>query len=107
MAAKKPRSFYSNALDEAERVELRAAAAQEGIDAEIAVLRVRIKKLVRTDNIDELARCTNVLCRALITKYAIDKKAGKGIKEAMGSVLRDILLPLGVKTAETIIEKKL
>ena len=100
VAKRKPKSFYSNALDEAERVELQTAVALEGVDEEIAVIRLRIKKLIKTDDIEELTRCVNVLCRALITKYAIEKKAGKGIREAIGNVLRDIVLPLGFNKNE-------
>lgn len=96
MAGRKPRSFYSNALDEAERLELKSAVAIEGIDDEIAVMRVRIKKLVRSADIEELTRCTNALCRMLTTRYAIEGKSKKSLKAALGNVLRDIALPLGL-----------
>lgn len=107
MSEKRHRSFYANALDEAERVELRNAADLEGIDDEIAVLRVRIKKLVRSDDIEELTRCTNALCRMLITRHTVEVKARKGIKEAIGNVLRDILIPLGVNIGSATMIKKL
>jgi hypothetical protein len=96
MAGKRPRSFYSNALDEAERQELRSAVALEGIDDEIAVMRVRIKKLIQTADIEELTRCTNALCRMLMTRYAIEGKSKKSLKAALGNVLREIALPLGI-----------
>lgn len=96
MAGKRPRSFYSNALDEAERLELQTADSLDGIDSEIAVMRVRIKKLVRTADVDELTRCTNALCRMLMTRYAIEGKNKKSIKEALTNVLRDIAVPLGI-----------
>ena len=96
MAEKRRRSFYSSALDEAERIELKSAVAIEGIDDEIAVMRVRIKKLVKTADIEELTRCTNALCRMLTTRYAIEGKSKKSLKAALGNVLRDIALPLGL-----------
>jgi CBS-domain-containing membrane protein len=103
MSEKRPRSFYSNALDEAERQELKSAVALEGIDDEIAVMRVQIKKLIRADDLEELARCTNALCRMLMTRYTVEGKAKKGIREAISNVLRDIAVPLGV----AIMTKKL
>ena len=103
MAGKRPRSFYSSALDEAERIELRSAVALEGIDDEIAVMRVRIKKLIKTTDIEELTRCTNALCRMLITRYAIEEKSKRSIKEAIGNVLRDVALPLGFNRNEVSI----
>jgi hypothetical protein len=100
MAAKKTKSFYSSALDEAERVELRSAAAQDGIDAEIAVLRFKIKQLVKVVGTDELARCTNALCRALLTRYSLEGKNKKNLKEAFGNVLREVLMPLSINRSE-------
>ena len=41
-----PRGFYSRALDEAEKVELEEASHVEGIDEEIALLRVELRKLL-------------------------------------------------------------
>ncbi len=99
MAEKRRRSFYSPALDEAERIELKSAFTLEGIDDEIAVMRMFIKDLVEKDNIEELARCTNALCRMLTTKYAIEGKSKKSMKAALGNVLRDIALPLGIGIA--------
>jgi hypothetical protein len=96
MSEKRHRSFYSNALDEAERQELRSAVALEGIDDEIAVIRLRIKKLVKSEDIDDLTRCTNALCRMLMTRYAVEGKSKKSLKEALTNVLRDIALPLGI-----------
>jgi hypothetical protein len=100
MAARKPKSFYSDALDEAERLELKHAAALDGIDDEIAVIRVQIKKLVKTADIEELATCMTVLCRLVSTRYATTKADKRGIKEAIGNVLRDIALPLGFNKNE-------
>jgi hypothetical protein len=93
---RRPRSFYASALDEAERLELRSAFTLDGIDNEIAVLRVRIKKLVKSDDIEELTRCTNALCRMLITRYTVEGKSKRSLKQAIGNVLRDIALPLGI-----------
>ncbi len=103
MSERRRRSFYSNALDEAERIELKSAVAVEGIDDEIAVMRIRIKKMLRFADVEDLTRCTNALCRMLATRYAIEGKSKRSLKAALGNVLRDIALPLGI----AVINKKL
>lgn len=103
MPERKRRSFYANVLDEAERQELKAAAALDGIDDEIALMRFRIKQLARTTNVDDLTRCMTALCRLVSTRYNVTKHEKKGIREAMTTVLRDIALPLGIH----VLEKKL
>jgi hypothetical protein len=109
MAEKKKRSFYSKSLDELERVELRNAAALEGIDEELALIRFRIKRLVKlSKNKDEdLSNYINVLCRALVTQKAIGASGTKQLKTAIGNVVRDILIPLGVNIGTAAITKKL
>ena len=42
-----PRGFYSRALDEAEKLELEEASHVEGIDEEIALLRVKLRELLQ------------------------------------------------------------
>jgi len=39
---------------------------------------------------------TNALERLVKTRYNITKEQKKGLKEAIGNVLRDIALPLGI-----------
>lgn len=96
MPEKSRRSFYANVLDEAERQELKAAAALDGIDDEIALMRIRIKKLASSENIDDLTRCMTTLARLVATRYNVTKHDKKGLKEAFANVLRDIALPLGI-----------
>lgn len=110
MAVKKPRSYYSNALEEAERVELRNAAVIEGVDQEIALVRFQIKhltKISKARDTEEINRCINALCRMLITRYTLEGKGKKDLKKALANVLRDIALPLGLKVAESFITKQI
>jgi hypothetical protein len=96
--------FCSKILDEAERLDFEVATGVEGIDDEIALLRVKIKSLVARDpeNIRLIIQATNALSRLLTTRYNISKKDKKGLKEAIGNVLKDIALPLGVGIGATI-----
>ena len=96
--------FYSKVLDEAERLDFEYATSVEGIDDEIALLRVKIKSLIAhdPDNIKLIMQATNTLARLVRTRYNISKKDKKGLKEAIGNVLRDIALPLGIGIGATL-----
>jgi uncharacterized protein YjcR len=90
--------FYSRVLDEAEQLDFEQATSVEGIDDEIALLRVRIKSVLRHDpnNIKLIMQATNALARLISTRYNISREDKKGLKEAIGNVLRDVALPLGI-----------
>jgi hypothetical protein len=90
--------FYSKVLDEMEQLEYTRATEVEGLDSEIALLRVKIKSLVAHDpeNLKLIAQVTNALSRLVMTKYNINKTDKQGLKEAMHNVLKDIAVPLGV-----------
>ena len=90
--------FYSKVLDEAEQLDFELAAGVEGIDDEIALLRVKIKSIVDSDpeNIRLIMEATNTLARLIRTRYSITREQRKGLKEAIGNVLKDIAIPLGI-----------
>ena len=90
--------FYSKVLDEAERLDFELATGVEGIDDEIALLRVKIKSILEhnPENIKQITQVTNALSRLVTTRYNITREQKKGLKEAIGNVLRDIALPLGI-----------
>ena len=96
--------FYSRVLDEAGRLDFEMATGVEGIDGEIALLRVKIKSLLERDpeNIKLIMQATNTLARLVRTRYNISKEDKKGLKEAIGNVLRDVALPLGIGLGATI-----
>ena len=96
--------FYSKVLDEAEQLDFEMASGVDGIDDEIALLRVKIKSILGDDpkNLKLLVEGTNALERLIRTRYKISKEQRKGLKEAIGNVLRDIALPLGIGIATAI-----
>jgi hypothetical protein len=99
--------FYSKVLDESEQLDFVLATGVEGIDDEIALLRVKIKSLIAhdPDNITLIMQAINTLARVVSTKYNLSKKDKKGLKEAIGNVLRDVALPLGIGIGATIDKK--
>ena len=90
--------FYSKVLDEAEQFDFELASGVDGIDDEIALLRVKIKSILEKDpqNIRLIVQATNTLAGLVKTRYSITKEQKKGLKEAIGNVLRDVALPLGI-----------
>jgi hypothetical protein len=96
--------FYSKVLDESEQLDFALATGVEGIDDEVALLRVKIKSLVAhdPDNIALIMQAINTLARVVSTRYNLSKKDKKGLKEAIGNVLRDVALPLGISIGATI-----
>jgi len=93
--------FYSKVLDEAERLDFELASGVNGIDDEIALLRVKIKSILEKDpeNIKLIMQATNTLAGLVKTSYKITKEQKKGLKEAIGNVLREVALPLGIGIA--------
>jgi len=96
-SARKP-GFYAKVLDEAEQLDFELASGVEGIDDEITLLRVKIKSLLESEpeNIRLIMQVTNALERLIRTRYNISKEQRKGLKEAIGNVIRDIAIPLGI-----------
>ncbi len=90
--------FYSKVLDEVEKLDFELAAGVEGIDDEIALLRVKIKTLLEHDpeNIKLVMQATNTLAGLVKTRYNISKEEKKGLKEAIGNVLKEVAIPLGI-----------
>ena len=100
----KKQGFYVRVLDEAEKLDFELASGVDGIDEEIALLRVKIKSIMGDDpkNLKLLVEATNALERLIRTRYKITKEHRKGLKEAIGNVLRDIAIPLGIGIGATI-----
>jgi hypothetical protein len=90
--------FYSRVLDESEQRDFEQATRVEGLDEEIALVRVKIKSLVERepDNLKLIMRGMKILEGMLRTRYNIGKEDKQSLKNAIGTVLKDIALPLGI-----------
>jgi len=93
-----PRGFYSRALDEAEKLEMEEASHVEGIDEEIALLRVKLRELLeeQPERIDLHFEAANIIARLVKTRYQITREQKKSLKEAIQKVLTEVAVPLGV-----------
>jgi hypothetical protein len=98
-AKSKKQVFYGQALNEAERLELEEAGGIEGIDEEIAILRVKLRELIvaAPEKFDLHLKLATTIARLVTTRYSITKEQKKSLREAITRVLTEIAIPLGVK----------
>jgi len=103
------RGFYSRALEEAEKLELEEASHVEGIDQEIALLRVKLRELLaeQPDRIDLHFEAANIIARLVRTRYQITKEQRKSLKEAIQKVLTEVAGPFGAGVGGKILSTKL
>ncbi len=97
-ARARARNFYRHALDEAERAELKRAEKIEGLDDEIAVMRVRLKRAVQEhpENLPLLVKGLDMLARAVGTRYRLSPKSRRDLADNLVAVLNSVgdqLLP--------------
>ena len=95
----KRHEFYSQALNEAEKLELEEARSIDGIDEEIAILRVKLRELIvaKPERLDLHLKLATVIARLVTTRYNITKEQKRSLKEAITRVLTEIAVPLGIK----------
>jgi len=93
-----PRGLYSRALEEAEKLELDEAYRIEGLDDEIALLRLELKKSLHDHpgEIDLHLKAANTIARLVKIKYQISKEQKNSLKDAIVRVLTEVALPLGI-----------
>ena len=91
--------FYDLAFDEAERLELEEARGIDGIDEEIALLRVKLRELIMAEpeRFELHLKVANTIARLVTTRYNISKEQKRSLKEAIAKVLTEIAVPLGIK----------
>lgn len=96
--------FYSKVLDEEERAAYEKAIQVEGLDEEIALLRVKLMFLIRRDpdNLRLITQAINSLVRLVVMKYHLNKGDTQTIAESVKNVLRDVALPIGITIASSI-----
>lgn len=91
--------FYSQALDKAEELQLEEARGIDGLDEEIAILRIKLRNLMESqpNNLELALAAANTIARLVRTRYNISKEQKKSLKEAITKVLTEIAVPLGIK----------
>ena len=87
---RRARDFYRTALSEAEKWEL--AHKMEGLDTEIALLRVRLKEALEKQPEDTklIAKGVDLLVKAVAAKYRLSRKAQRDLSESLASVVQSL-----------------
>jgi hypothetical protein len=102
--------FYSRTLNETEQKDFEKAVGIEGIDEEIALIRLEIKKAILggdDTNLKILVRAASALEKLIRTRYQISAAQRHGLKQAIGNVIKDIIVPLGINVGSAVLTKKL
>jgi hypothetical protein len=83
------RSFYEAALSEAEREDLVAARSVEGLEDEIAILRLRLRDALaeRPEDIELMERAIRLLVQSLLAEHRLSSKEARGVTDAMTSLI--------------------
>jgi len=90
--------FYSRALGKAEQVHLLEASEVEGVDDEIALLRLRLREMAETspERIDLQLDLAAAIAHLVKTRYQISTAQKKSLKAAVMKVLEEVAVPLGI-----------
>lgn len=93
-----PPDFYEHALSEAERQSLAAARAVEGLDEEIALLRVRLREALVDHPGDArlLQTGARLLIQALLAQHRLSPRQADHLGEAVAHVLDEFGEALGI-----------
>jgi len=78
---------------------LEEAGGVEGLDQEIALLRLRLRDLIRDypDKIELHLRTANAIADMVKISYSISKEQKKSLTAAITKVLTELAIPLGVR----------
>jgi len=102
--------FYAKVLNEAEKFEFINASDMEGIDDEIALLRLEIKKAISGGderNLLLLVKAAGALEKLIRTHYKITTEQNIGLKEQIFNVIREFLVPIGINVGSAVITRKI
>jgi hypothetical protein len=93
------RGFYGPALDKTAGIMLEEAGGVDGLDQEIAILRLELRNIIRTepDRYELHLKTANTIANLVKIRYSISKEQKKCLKEAITKVFTELAIPLGVK----------
>ena len=90
--SKLARDFYGSALEAAERIELSAAGEVQGLDEEIAVLRMKLREVLtkRPEDLPLMLRGVELLVKAVSARHRLSKEAEENLADSIGGVVRGV-----------------
>ena len=96
--------FYTHALTRAERMELPSAISLEGLDGEIALLRIRLRRLAgdKPDEFALLLRGIGMLARSLSVKYQLSSGSTEKLEKEMLSTVEELLQAIAEESPSAV-----
>jgi len=88
--------FYGKNLSPDAQQALAAAGQLEGVDSEIAVLRVLIRQVFTLGDVEEARRSIDTLCRTLRAGHALDDRSAQQLQTSLDRVLDTLGEDLGI-----------
>lgn len=84
--------FYGSVLDEAEQLALGEARKIDGLDEEIAVLRVKLRSAVKAhpEDLPLMLRGIGLLVKAVSARYRLSKQAEDDLADSLAGVIRGV-----------------
>ena len=92
MNATARRSFYHAALTEAERAGIAAARDIEGLEDEIAILRLRLREALaeHPEDLQLVERGVRLLIQSLLAEHRLSSKEAHGLTDAVTGVFEQL-----------------
>jgi len=93
------RSVYADLFEAADQVDFHRVAGVDGIDDEIELLRVQIRKAIEGEanpDLKLIIQATNAIERLVRTRYRITAEQSESLRESVRLVIKDAVLPLGI-----------
>jgi hypothetical protein len=87
--------FYTQTLTPDDQEALAAAARLTGVDSEIAMLRVLIRRLFSEGDVKEARRQIDTLCRTVRARHALDARSADQLATSLERVLDTLGADLG------------
>jgi len=89
--ARRTRSFYAEALNEAEKSSVEIAREVDGVGEELVVLRLRLRTLAKKEDFDLslLLRSLDVLRRLVETKHRLSKEESEAFAAELPLLLTE------------------
>ncbi len=96
--------FYTSALTRAERTELPSAMSLEGLDGEIALLRIRLRRLAgnKPDEFALLLRGIGTLAKSLSVKYKLSSGSTEELEKEMLATVEELLQAIAEESPSAV-----
>lgn len=88
----RPGEFYAQALSEAERADLPIALVMEGVEDEIAMLRLRLRSALdeHPEDLTLMFKGIDLLAKTVAVRYRLSKRAERDLAASLANVVRSL-----------------